>query len=260
MIKQNTGLDIEELLSPGGVISQSFAGFEKRPQQVQMARAVQKAFVDGRHLAVEAGTGVGKSFAYLIPAIDLVCRKAGPVRDSTKGSRTQKAKNSNGAGKVLISTFTITLQEQLTSKDIPFLADCMPRKFTAVLAKGRGNYLCKRRLEFALRKQRLLFDEAGSQLATISNWASQTKDGSLSDIPFVPKSNVWDAVNSEHGNCRGRKCPHFRDCFYKRARRRLESADIIVANHALMFSDLALKDQQSQSQVSARRPLQSADT
>jgi len=258
MIKQNTGLDIEEVLSPGGVISQSFAGFEKRPEQVQMACAIQKAFADGRHLVVEAGTGVGKSFAYLVPAIDLVCRKAGPVRDSTKADRRQKAKNSNRAGKVLVSTFTITLQEQLTSKDIPFLAKRLTAETAEsaeksiinnqlsidwVLAKGRGNYLCKRRLEFALRKQRLLFDESGSQLATISNWANQTKDGSLSDIPFVPKSNVWDAVNSEHGNCRGRKCPHFRDCFYKRARRRLESADIIVANHALMFSDLALKEQ-----------------
>ncbi len=258
MIKQNTGLEIEEVFAPGGLISQSFAGFEKRPEQVQMACAVQKAFVDGRHLVVEAGTGVGKSFAYLVPAIDLVCRKAGPVRDSTKGNRRQKAKNSNGAGKVLISTFTITLQEQLTSKDIPFLVKRLTAETAEsaeksiinnqlsidwVLAKGRGNYLCKRRLEFALRRQRLLFDESGSQLATISNWANQTKDGSLSDIPFVPKSNVWDAVNSEHGNCRGRKCLHFRDCFYQRARRRLESADIIVANHALMFSDLALKEQ-----------------
>ncbi len=251
MIKQNTGLEIKEVFGPGGLISQSFAGFEKRPEQVQMARAIQKAFTDGRHLVVEAGTGVGKSFAYLVPAIDLVCRKADPVRgtplcgnpDSTKGNRKQKAKNSNGAGKVLISTFTITLQEQLTSKDIPFLTKCLPRGFTAVLAKGRGNYLCKRRLELAMRMQRLLFDESGSQLAVISNWANQTKDGSLSDIPFVPKSNVWDAVKSEHGNCRGRKCLHFRDCFYRRARRRLESADIIVANHALMFSDLALKEQ-----------------
>jgi len=204
------------------VISRSFAGFEERPQQVQMARAVEKAFADGRHLAVEAGTGVGKSFAYLIPAIDLVCQKS---------------------GKVLVSTFTITLQEQLTGKDIPFLVNCLPDKFTAVLAKGRGNYLCKRRLELAMRMQRLLFDESGSQIATISNWANQTTDGSLSDIPFVPKSNIWDAVNSEHGNCRGRKCPHFRNCFYWRARRRLESADIIVANHALMFSDLVLKEE-----------------
>ena len=258
MIKQNTGLEIEEVFAPGGVISRSFAGFEERPQQVQMARAVQKAFADGRHLVVEAGTGVGKSFAYLVPAIDLVCRKAGPVRDSTKGNRRQKAKNSNGAGKVLISTFTITLQEQLTNKDIPFLVKRLTAETAEsaeksiinnqlsidwVLAKGRGNYLCKRRLEFALRKQRLLFDESGSQLATINNWANQTKDGSLSDISFVPKSNVWDAVKSEHGNCRGRKCPHFRNCFYWRARRRLENADIIVANHALMFSDLVLKEQ-----------------
>lgn len=110
MIKQNTGLEIKEVFAPGGLISQSFAGFEERSCQVQMACAIQKALADGRHLVVEAGTGVGKSFAYLVPAIDLVCRKAGPVRDSTKGNRRQKAKNSNGAGKVLISTFTITLQ------------------------------------------------------------------------------------------------------------------------------------------------------
>ena len=187
-----------------------------------MAGAVQAALVGGRHLAVEAGTGVGKSFAYLVPAIELV---------------------SPGAGKVLISTFTITLQEQLTSKDIPFLADCVPSTFTAVLAKGRGNYLCKRRLGFALRKLGGLFDESTSALAAINDWAGRTKDGSLSDIPFVPKSNIWDAVKSEHGNCRGRKCPHFHDCFYWRARRRLDSADIIVANHALMFSDLVLKQQ-----------------
>ena len=222
MIKANTGLDIEAVFGLGGVISQSFAAFENRPQQVQMACAVQKAFADGRHLVVEAGTGVGKSFAYLIPAIDLVWQ---------------------GAGKVLVSTFTITLQEQLTGKDIPFLAHCLPRGFSVSLAKGRGNYLCKRRLDFALRRQGRLFDESGSQLAVISSWARQAKDGSLSSLTFVPKNQVWDAVKSEHGNCRGRKCPHFRECFYWRARRRLETADIIVANHALLFSDLVLKEQ-----------------
>ena len=243
MIKANTGLDIEVVFGAGGVISQSFGGFEERAEQVQMARAVQKAFAEGRRLAVEAGTGVGKSFAYLIPAIELVYRKAGPVRNSAKAERIQKRKNSNGAGKVLISTFTITLQEQLTGKDIPFLADCLPRGFTVSLAKGRGNYLCKRRLEFTLRRQGRLFDESGSQLAVINDWARQTKDGSLSSLTFVPKNQVWDAVKSEHGNCRGRKCPHFRECFYWRARRRLETADIIVANHALLFSDLVLKEQ-----------------
>ena len=243
MIKANTGLDIEAVFGRGGVISQSFGGFEERPQQVQMARAVQKAFADGRHLAIEAGTGVGKSFAYLIPAIELVYRNASTVRNSTKGEKVQKSKRSNGAGKVLVSTFTITLQEQLTGKDIPFLQGCLRRGFTAVLAKGRGNYLCRRRLDFALRRQGRLFDESGSQLAVINDWARQTDDGSLSSLTFVPKSQVWDAVKSEHGNCRGRKCPHFRECFYWRARRRLETADIIVANHALLFSDLVLKEQ-----------------
>jgi ATP-dependent DNA helicase DinG len=215
-------MDVREILAPDGLVAQSFPRFEGRPQQVEMGCAVQQALVGGGHLAIEAGTGVGKSFAYLVPVIELVCR---------------------GRGKALISTFTITLQEQLTSKDIPFLVDCMPYELTAVLAKGRGNYLCRRRLEFAVRRQRGLFDEFGSELAVITDWAGHTSDGSLSDIPFLPKNPTWDLVKSEHGNCRGRKCPHFHDCFYWQARRRLESADIIVANHALMFSDLALKEQ-----------------
>jgi ATP-dependent DNA helicase DinG len=193
-----------------------------RPEQIEMAAEVQRAFLNGHHLAVEAGTGVGKSFAYLIPAVDLA---------------------SNGMGRILVSTFTITLQEQLISKDIPFLNSCMPQEFTAVLAKGRSNYLCKRRLKFTLQRESRLFDDKESELHQILDWAEQTKDGSLSDLPFLPKSLTWDRVKSEHGNCRGRKCLHFRDCFYWAARRRLENADIIVANHALLFSDLVLKDQ-----------------
>jgi ATP-dependent DNA helicase DinG len=201
------------------------SGFEARPQQVEMACAVQKALLDGRRLSVEAGTGVGKSFAYLIPAVDIVSR---------------------GAGRAIVSTFTITLQEQLIGKDVPFLLDCMPQQFNAVLAKGRGNYLCKRRLKFAVQRQKMLFDRDSSELDLIKSWADETEDGSLSDLPFLPGGRVWDKVRSEHGNCRGRKCPHFRDCFYWRARRKLESADIIIANHALLFSDLVLKDQGAQ--------------
>jgi ATP-dependent DNA helicase DinG len=187
-----------------------------------MAEAVQQAFLKGRHLAVEAGTGVGKSFAYLIPAADLA---------------------SNGMGRILISTFTITLQEQLVNKDIPFLNNCMPQEFKAVLAKGRSNYLCKRRLKFTLQRERWLIDDADSELDKVWEWSEQTKDGSLSDLPFLPKSRTWDRVKSEHGNCRGRKCLHFRECFYWAARRRLENADIVVVNHALLFSDLVLKEQ-----------------
>jgi ATP-dependent DNA helicase DinG len=222
MNKTYTGLDIRKVFAPDGEISRSLANFEVRPEQIEMAGAVQQAFLKGRHLAVEAGTGVGKSFAYLIPALDLAV---------------------NGMGRVLISTFTITLQEQLINKDIPFLNSCMPQGFTAVLAKGRSNYLCKRRLKFTLQRERLLIDDKGSELDKICQWAEQAKDGSLSDLPFLPKSRTWDRVKSEHGNCRGRKCLHFRDCFYWAARRRLENADIIVANHALLFSDLVLKEQ-----------------
>jgi ATP-dependent DNA helicase DinG len=222
MNKTYTGLDIRKVLAADGDVSRSLVGFEVRPEQIEMARAVQQAFLKNRHLAVEAGTGVGKSFAYLIPAVDLAA---------------------NGMGRVLISTFTITLQEQLVNKDIPFLDSCMTQKFSAVLAKGRSNYLCKRRLKFALHRERQLIDDADSELDKVWQWAEQTKDGSLSDLKFLPKSRTWDRVKSEHGNCRGRKCPHFRDCFYWAARRRLENADIIVANHALLFSDLVLKEQ-----------------
>jgi ATP-dependent DNA helicase DinG len=222
MIKPYTSLDIQEVFAPGGFISRSLTGFEVRPQQVEMAGAVQRALLDGRHLVVEAGTGVGKSFAYLVPIIETV-RRTG--------------------SKAVISTYTITLQEQLINKDIPFIADCIPQTFVAALAKGRGNYLCKRRLEFALRRQSSLFDDFGSELELISNWANETEDGSLSDMSFLPKNQIWDRVKSEHGNCRGRKCPHFRACFYWRARRCLEKADIVVANHALLFSDLVLREE-----------------
>ena len=222
MIRANAALDIKEVLSEGGIVAHAFSAFEPRPQQVQMACEVQKALATGRRLVVEAGTGVGKSFAYLVPAIEAAVK--------------------NG-GRVLISTFTITLQEQLINKDIPFLAECMPLNFNAVLAKGRGNYLCRRRLEFALRSRERMFSQFGDELVEISKWAAETKDGSLSDMPFVPGNQVWDAVSSEHGNCPNRRCKYFANCFYRRARRKLESADIIVANHALMFSDLALKEQ-----------------
>ena len=188
-----------------------------------MADAIRKAFAANQHLVVEAGTGVGKSFAYLIPAIELIGKNAGIT---------------------LISTYTITLQEQLIKKDIPFLAKCVPDSFSAVLAKGRANYLCKRRLEFAASRQKYLFNRYNFQLDAVYQWSKTTKDGSLSDLTFIPNGKIWDAVNSEHGNCRSRKCPHFKNCFYQRARRKLDYADIIVANHSLLFSDLVLKEQQ----------------
>ena len=214
------GLDAEDLLGAEGLIAHKWEAFESRPQQVEMALHVQAAMRGGRHLAAEAGTGTGKSFAYLAGAIDQALREG---------------------GKVLISTYTINLQQQLIEKDIPFLADVIEPQFIAMLAKGRSNYLCQRRLDFSLKQQKNLFDEGADQLVMIAEWAKTTRDGSLSDLPFVPLTDIWQAVQSEHGNCGGRKCPYYSKCFYWRARRDLDRADIIVANHALLFSDLVLK-------------------
>jgi ATP-dependent DNA helicase DinG len=212
---------MEHVLGAGGIISHRYSGFEVRPQQLRMAEGVKGVLEEGGHLAVEAGTGVGKSFAYLVPAIRHIGK---------------------GGGKVLVSTYTITLQQQLINKDIPFLAEMMDEQFTACLAKGRGNYLCRRRMGYALGRGKGLFGEEAGELAKIADWGRGTEDGSLSDLDFVPTGSVWEAVKSEHGNCRGRKCEHFRECFYQKARRDLQRADIIVANHALMFSDLILKE------------------
>jgi len=214
--------DVEEIFGSAGALSAGCPAYEDRPQQKQMASAVYNALHNHRHLAVEAGTGVGKSFAYLIPALEIAkqheCR-------------------------ILISTYTITLQEQLINKDLPFLSRLLDNNFTAVLAKGRNNFVCRRRLEFATRRGQGLFDSDMATLVRLGNWAKQTEDGSLSDIGFSPSPQIWQSVMSEHGNCKGRNCPHFNKCFYWRNRRRLESAQIIVANHALLFSDLVLSQQ-----------------
>ncbi len=215
-------MDVEGVFGREGLLCRTFSGFEYRSEQVKMADAVRQALAAGRRLAVEAGTGVGKSFAYLVPAIETV---------STK-------KN-----KILVSTYTICLQQQLIDKDIPFLRDNLSVGFNAAIAKGRGNYLCRRRLKSVIGRRRILFDEWSDELDRIYEFSVGTSDGSLSDMPFLPTPAVWDAVNSEHGNCAARQCEHFADCFYRKARRRLESADIIVANHSLMFSDLVLKEQ-----------------
>lgn len=210
----------EEIFSKHGLLANCFSDYEERPQQLQMAQAIQDSLKNHQHLAVEAGTGIGKSFAYLVGAIE--------------AARKQKCK-------VLISTYTITLQEQLVNKDIPFLAKALGGCFQAALARGRNNFVCLRRLEFARRKQQGLFDAAADELLRLSEWASQSKEGLFSELDFVPSAQVLNAVKSEYGNCRSRKCEHFNKCFCWKNRRRLQTADIIVANHALLFSDLILR-------------------
>jgi Rad3-related DNA helicase/REP element-mobilizing transposase RayT len=214
---------LHDILGPGGAIARRLKeSYEHRPQQLDMAEAVARAFGDGEHLLVEAGTGVGKSFAYLLPAIDYAVRHK---------------------KRVVISTHTISLQEQLIDKDIPLLRSVYPDEFTAVLVKGRSNYLCKRRLEQARGRQHYLFD-ADPQLQSLWNieeWAQETTDGSLASLPVLPDRDVWDKVCAEHGNCLGKKCKFYTDCFWQAAKRRMGSGNILVVNHALFFSDLALR-------------------
>ena len=147
--------------------------------------------------------------------------------------------------RVVISTHTISLQEQLIDKDIPLLNSVMPREFSAVLVKGRGNYLSIRRMNRAISKMTTLLatDDQYGQLREIRNWASKTNDGSRSTLPIKPDAAVWDEVVSDTGNCLGRACPSYKDCFYFRARRRASNAQLMIVNHAILFSDLALRRQ-----------------
>lgn len=216
-----TTLDPAPILGPGGAVARRLNGYEARGEQLRMAQAVAGAIEGGRHLMVEAGTGVGKSFAYLVPAI----LAAGEGK------------------KVVVSTHTINLQEQLLQKDIPFLRAIMPQEFSAVLVKGRSNYLSLRRLQAAQTRADATFSrsEDFDQLGHVAHWARDTEDGSRSDLDFKPSGNVWEAVASDSGNCLGKKCSRYSDCFYFKARRRVWSANILVVNHALYMSDLALR-------------------
>ena len=230
-------LSARDILGPDGLIATRLPNWESRPQQLQMADAVADAIRRQRHLVVEAGTGVGKSLAYLVPAVLAATEDQGR-RDGSGGEEDDRRR-------VVISTHTISLQEQLIGKDIPLLNSVIPREFSAVLVKGRGNYVSLRRLKAAGERDQIgnLFDNTGDarQLRRLYGWASETTDGSRADLDFAVSPAVWDEVRSEHGNCLGRKCPTFQDCHYYKARRRVGNADVLVVNHALFFSDLALR-------------------
>src|SRR6478672_2190689 len=194
-------LSSADILGPDGRIAARLANYEQRPQQLEMAAAVEQAIANRRHLVAEAGTGVGKSFAYLVPAI----LAASEREADSKGDDGEKS----AAPKIVVSTHTISLQEQLIKKDLPLLNAVIPREFSAVLVKGRRNYLSLRRLELALARSQSLFndDEQLEQLRQIRTWSKASADGSLSDLNFQPFSQVWDEVGSDSGNCLGRRCP-----------------------------------------------------
>jgi len=237
--------DVASILGPAGRIAARLANYEHRPQQLAMAEAVDRALVNGHHLVVEAGTGVGKSFAYLVPAIQYVTAEP-PLADNDEEDDDASpfgAEQSQPRRRVIISTHTISLQEQLLQKDLPLLRSVIPEEFTAVLVKGRGNYLSLRRMNLAAERSASLFsqEEELHDLHQIIAWSKKTGDGSLSDLSFRPRPGVWDEAASDRSNCLGRKCPTYKDCFYFRARRRVHNAQLLIVNHALFFSDLALR-------------------
>jgi len=217
-------LDPEEvagLLAPGGPVSREHPAYEDRPTQRDLARQVAGAYNEGGVRLAEAGTGTGKTVAYLIPAILWAARN---------GERT------------VVSTNTINLQEQLVGKDLPFLRRALGQTFTFALVKGRGNYVSIRRAQAAAATAELLLDTGqAAELESLLAWLEHTRDGSLQDLPFEPTPEVWDEVVSDSDACLRARCPHFKECFYQRARRDAAAADVLVVNHHLLFSDIAVR-------------------
>ena len=226
-LKDSLGTEFVErvrtIFSENGLLSKA-KNFEFRPQQQEMAAAVAQALEEDRHLVVEAGTGVGKSLAYLVPSILFALE------------RHKKA---------IISTHTINLQEQLLQKDIPILKKVLPVEFEAALMKGRQNYICPRRLERALQSSKELFTgPETNELERVAEWASKTRDGSLSDMSIEPDPKVWAQVCSEAHICTQKTCGQNPRCFYQQARKRLLAADVIVLNHTLLFMLLGSPNEQ----------------
>jgi ATP-dependent DNA helicase DinG len=208
--------EVEKIFAEDGLLS-SLEGFEYRKPQQEMAVQVAESLENESHLITEAPTGVGKSFAYLIPSIIFSLREK---------------------RKAIISTCTINLQEQLIKKDIPTLQRILPYEFKPEILKGRHNYICTRRLNQALIKKNNLFDDSEQeQLQEIYNWVQRGGSGSLQDIPFKVDENVWSQIFAEEGACTSKLCgTENSNCFFQQAKIRIKNADLIVLNHYLFFT------------------------
>ena len=213
---------IERDFGPDGPLARGFGAYETRDGQRDMATTIARTYADGGVALLEAGTGVGKSMAYLVPAL----RWAAANKERT-----------------VVSTNTITLQEQLVGKDLPLLADLLsdqPVRFA--LLKGWRNYLCLSRLTQAQAASASLFEAPQrDELAMLAEWANATRDGSLSDLPTPPRPDVWDEVAAEGDLCTRLKCSRFDECFVFKARRIAATADVVVVNHSLLLADIAVR-------------------
>lgn len=213
---------IDDLLGPAGALSAAHGGYEDREGQRAMARAWMTRYNEGGVSLVEAGTGTGKSLAYLVPAA---------LWALENDERT------------VISTHTIHLQEQLVARDLPLLERLLGRPIRWAMVKGRGQYISIRRLLLAMDQAPSLFDkDRTEELGNLKAWAQTTQDGSLTDLPVLPSEDVWEEVRSDGDICLKARCPHFQRCHYHRARRDTHGAQLLVVNHALLFSDLSLRE------------------
>src|ERR1700723_4776618 len=212
--------DYDDVFNLEGPLARSLPGYAYRPEQAAMAKAVGAALARLEPLIVEAGTGTGKTFAYLVPAL-------------------------LSGRSVIISTGTRTLQDQLFRRDVPLLARALGLPAKIALLKGRTNYLCRHRLELASGQGSLLEERGAARtLARISRWAATTKTGDLSELTDLPEqSPLWPQITSTRENCLGSECPQFSRCHVFEARRNAQAADIVVVNHHLLLADLALKDE-----------------
>jgi ATP-dependent DNA helicase DinG len=212
---------MEEIFGRAGVIARAHPDYEFRPGQIQMAEAVLRAFEDRRHLLVEAGTGTGKTLAYLVPAI---------AAATSRGER------------VIISTGTKNLQEQLMEKDIPFLQRVLPRKFTAAYMKGRNNYACLQRIKRAENAPILDGLDEIDHFEEVRRWARDSQTGDRAELVRLPENlPFWRHLDARSEICMGQKCPDYDPCFITRMRQRANDADIVIVNHHLFFADLALR-------------------
>ena len=217
-----TPLDIESLaglISAGGAMDSLTENFEQRDSQIKLLKGICHAFNEDKIAVFEAGTGVGKSFAYLIPAI------LWSVQNKER---------------IVISTGTINLQQQIFEKDIPFAQKITGTKIKALLVKGRQNYICLRRY-FETINEIDLFTEEQEELDNIKEWIKTTKSGDKSDLSFMPTESLWQRINSESDGCRGQLCPHKDKCFVMKVKKEAASSQILVVNHHLLFADIEMR-------------------
>ena len=217
MSSVNAELSVEDFFRPGGHLSESLPDWEDRPGQYQMAVEVETALAERRHLVVEAGTGTGKTLAYLVPLV-------------VAGKRA------------VISTGTKNLQEQLVRKDVPFLESVLGHKLRVAVMKGRANFLCRQKLVDMQGKPALQGLSEVTELSLIGKWAEGTETGDRSELPELPEdSKLWPRLDARREACSGRRCALFDDCFITKMHQRAREADLIVVNHHLFFADLALR-------------------